>query len=137
MTSMLFSRILVATGASFDLSLVAKVTLLLSFAFLAVRFAETARASVRHMLLAATFSVLAILPIVTVVMPPVAVDIPISVIESSDLTLSNVDSDITATPKPGGANTATGRESQLHQPNVAGTDIQFLPDAELSTDRSA
>ena len=94
MTSMLLSRILLATGASIELSIVAKVTVLLVFALLAVRVAKTARASVRHVFLAATFSGIAVLPLATYAISPVPVDIPLPVVESRATAFGNAGSAI-------------------------------------------
>jgi TonB family protein len=60
-----------------ELSLIAKVTLVLLVALAAVRLARRASASSRSLILAATFGVLLVLPIVSSALSPVAVGVPL------------------------------------------------------------
>jgi uncharacterized protein (TIGR03435 family) len=90
MTRMLLSRMLLATSTSIELTVLVKVTILLVSVLLVDQTAKTARASVRHLVLAATFGVLATLPLVTVAMPPVQVGLPVSVVDVSGQALPSV-----------------------------------------------
>src|SRR5437660_1213018 len=56
--------------------LVAKVTLAASLGLSAARLARTARASVRHAVLAAAFGVMLLLPLASVVAPMVPIAVP-------------------------------------------------------------
>jgi bla regulator protein blaR1 len=98
-----------------EVFLIAKVTILLALALVAVRMARTARASVRHMLLAATFAMLAVLPIASVAMPPVAIDIPISVVESAELLSSSTNS-VVAPARTSGVTEATRARDDVAAP---------------------
>lgn len=56
-------------GASIELSLTAKATLLLAIGLLSTRLLAAAPASLRHVLLACTFMMLLALPIAAALMP--------------------------------------------------------------------
>jgi len=71
-------RVLVAVSDSIELSIIAKATVVLGLALLAVRGFRHTRASVRHVVLASTFGVLVVLPAVVRVVPPVAVPVPVT-----------------------------------------------------------
>jgi beta-lactamase regulating signal transducer with metallopeptidase domain len=58
-------------------ALVVSVTAALAVALLAVRVMPRARAAVRHLVLASAFGAVAVLPVATLVSPPVAVEIPV------------------------------------------------------------
>src|SRR5262245_20470079 len=92
MTSMLLGRALLVIEASIELSIVAKVTVLLVLALLAVRITRAARASVRHAVLAAALTGIAVLPLVAYMIPPVQVDVPVSVVASPTIAIEKVDS---------------------------------------------
>jgi beta-lactamase regulating signal transducer with metallopeptidase domain len=62
-----------AIGSSFALSLIVKATATLAATFISVRLARTHRAAVRHLLLAAGFGVLLMLPMASAAMPTHAV----------------------------------------------------------------
>jgi bla regulator protein BlaR1 len=72
----LVARVILTASDSFELSMTAKATIVLALALLGVRCARTARASVRHVMLASAFGVLLLLPIVVLVLPPWPVSIP-------------------------------------------------------------
>jgi len=55
------------------LSILAKATIAVSIMLLAVRLARRARASERHVLLAATFAILLVLPALTLLMPAIPI----------------------------------------------------------------
>jgi bla regulator protein blaR1 len=59
-------------------SILVKVTVTMALALLATRMARSGRASVRHVLLAASFAILVALPIATLVAPPVRISVPIA-----------------------------------------------------------
>src|SRR5262245_27141670 len=72
------ARGLLAVSDSIELSIIAKATVVLGLALLAVRGFRHTRASVRHIVLASTFGVLVVLPAVVRVVPPVAVSVPVT-----------------------------------------------------------
>jgi beta-lactamase regulating signal transducer with metallopeptidase domain/ankyrin repeat protein len=63
---------------SFELSLVAKATLIVLGGLAAAAFARTARASARHLVLATSFAALAALPILIAVVPAMPIDVPVA-----------------------------------------------------------
>src|SRR5262245_62977321 len=67
---------MIGTGADL-LDILLKATVLLALVLTASRFAMRARASVRHLLLAATFGALVLLPLVVAAVPRVVVEVPI------------------------------------------------------------
>ena len=72
------ARILLAVSDSIELSIIAKATVVLGLALVAVRSFRHARASVRHVVLASAFGVLVVLPAVVRLLPPVAVSVPVT-----------------------------------------------------------
>jgi bla regulator protein BlaR1 len=72
------ARIILAVSDSIELSIIAKATVVLGLALVAVRSARDARASVRHVVLASAFGVLVVLPAVVRLLPPVAVWVPVT-----------------------------------------------------------
>lgn len=72
------ARIILAVSDSIELSIIAKATVVLGLALLAIRSARHARASVRHVVLASAFGVLVALPAVVRLLPPVAVSVPVT-----------------------------------------------------------
>ena len=70
---------MLAIGSSLAASIVAKVTVTTALGLAAAWLARGNRAAVRHALLAATFGVMLLLPIVSVVMPPLHVGVPVQV----------------------------------------------------------
>jgi len=72
------ARVLVAVSDSIELSIIAKATVVLWLALVAVRTARHARASVRHIVLASAFGVLVALPAVVRLLPPIAVSVPVT-----------------------------------------------------------
>lgn len=71
-----FSEIILAIGSSTELSFVVKATVVLVLGLAGVRMARAARASVRHILLTATFLVLLALPLAMALFPVVRFEIP-------------------------------------------------------------
>jgi uncharacterized protein (TIGR03435 family) len=67
-----------AVGGIFELSVILKATIVLGFTLIAMRVASRVRASVRHMVWTATFGTLLMLPVLALLLPPVAIEIPIS-----------------------------------------------------------
>jgi beta-lactamase regulating signal transducer with metallopeptidase domain len=63
---------------SFELSLLAKATLIVIGGLAVTAFARTARASARHLVIATSFAALAALPIVIAVVPEMSIDVPVS-----------------------------------------------------------
>jgi hypothetical protein len=78
------ARLAIAIGGSMEASIVLKATLVLVLTLAAVRLAPRARASIRHIVLAAAFCVLLTLPTVAVLLPPVVVHIPVSTIGDAE-----------------------------------------------------
>lgn len=62
---------------SIELSIVAKATAIVIAGLIAVRLASHARASVRHLLLAATFASLLALPLLLIAVPQATIDVPV------------------------------------------------------------
>lgn len=63
---------------SFELSLVAKATLILLAGLVGTRITQTARASVRHLVIAASFAALIALPVLLAVAPRMTIDVPVT-----------------------------------------------------------
>ena len=68
----------VAMSQSIELSIVAKATAIVIAGLIAVRLASHARASVRHLLLAATFASLLALPLMLLAAPQATIDVPVA-----------------------------------------------------------
>jgi uncharacterized protein (TIGR03435 family) len=68
---------LLAVGSSLAASIVVKVTVIISLALCAAWLARGSRAAVRHALLAAAFGVTLLLPIASVLVPPVHLGVPV------------------------------------------------------------
>ena len=79
----MLARVSVAIGASIELSIVLKATLVFGLTIVAVVLTRGARASVRHLLLASTFGILAMLPVEAALLPPLSVEIPSSAVGTS------------------------------------------------------
>jgi beta-lactamase regulating signal transducer with metallopeptidase domain len=65
-------------SGSLELSLLAKATLVLAVGLIVARFAYTARASVRHLVMAASFIALAALPVLMITVPALTIDVPVA-----------------------------------------------------------
>jgi hypothetical protein len=61
-----------------ELSLLAKATMLMAAGLIGARIVRRSRASVRHLVLVATFGALTALPIVALVMPSIAIGVPVT-----------------------------------------------------------
>jgi len=75
-----FNGFMLAVGSSLAASIVAKVTVTAALGLIATWLARGNRAAVRHALLAAAFGVLLVLPLASVLAPPVHVAAPIAAI---------------------------------------------------------
>ena len=64
-----------ALGSSLPASIVAKATVVVALGSIGARLTRRQRAAVRHVLLAATFGVLLLLPVVSIVVPPVRIPV--------------------------------------------------------------
>jgi bla regulator protein blaR1 len=101
---------------SFELSVLAKATGVLIAGLAISALARNARASVRHMVLASTFAGLAALPLAMIVLPPMAVGMPV--------TRSSAGPAMTFVPKvPSSVSPASSQASLL-----AGTVIRTMPE---------
>ncbi len=87
MTGVLTELVLVI-GESTELSILAKSTAVLVLALVALRISRRAPASVRSLALASTFAILLVLPIAAAVMPPIALELDRSGLESEPVGLS-------------------------------------------------
>jgi bla regulator protein blaR1 len=67
---------LLSVGGSLPAAIVTKATVVTTFGLIGVRLARRQRAAVRHVLLAATFGVLLLLPVASIVVPPVRIAVP-------------------------------------------------------------
>ncbi len=65
-------------SSSVELSILAKATIMLILGLTLVRLSGRARASVRHLLLVATFAALLALPLIVVMTPEMAIEIPVN-----------------------------------------------------------
>ena len=74
----ILSEILVTLSASPAISLVAKATVVLALGLISAWLARRSRAAVRHALLASTFGVLLVLPIVSFLATRVLIDVPVA-----------------------------------------------------------
>ena len=72
MTSWIIEKVL-ALGSVIELSILGKATIMLLLGLTAARMAKRTRASVRHLLLTATFAALIILPLMILAVPEVAI----------------------------------------------------------------
>ncbi|HXB70119.1 MAG TPA: TonB family protein [Candidatus Acidoferrales bacterium] len=68
--------VMLAVSSSLAASIVAKVTVTLALGLIGAWLARRSRAAVRHALLAAAFGVLLVLPIASIVAPPVRIAVP-------------------------------------------------------------
>ena len=73
----------VTMSQSVELSIVGKATAMIVAGLVAARMASRARASVRHLLLAATFTTLVALPLMLVAVPQATVDVPVAYANAS------------------------------------------------------
>jgi bla regulator protein blaR1 len=72
-----FNGVMIAVSSSLAASIVAKATVTMALGLIAVWLARGGCAAVRHVLLAAVFGVMLLLPIAAVVMPPLHVAVPV------------------------------------------------------------
>jgi len=70
-------EVMLAVGSSPATLIVAKATIVCALGLVCARLARGSRAAVRHALLAAVFGVILLLPIVSVMMPALQVDVPV------------------------------------------------------------
>jgi len=98
------SRAALLFSNSFELSLVAKATLILIAALPVIAFARTARASARHLVVATVFATLAALPILMAFVPAMAIDVPVAA-TSTTAARSSSPADV---PEPARAALAAG-----------------------------
>jgi bla regulator protein blaR1 len=74
-----FNGLLLSVGSSLAASIVAKVTVTTALGLITAWLTRRNRAAVRHVLLAAAFGVLLMLPVASVLAPPIHVAVPIAV----------------------------------------------------------
>jgi uncharacterized protein (TIGR03435 family) len=73
------NQVMLAISSSLTASIVVKVTLITALALFATWLARGSRAAVRHALLAAMFGVILLLPLASVVVPPVHLGVPVTI----------------------------------------------------------
>ena len=101
--------------SSFELSLLAKATLILLVGLAVTALARTARASARHLVIATLFVALIALPLLIVFVPAMAIDVPIAKVQTALQTLGN--------PNQGIAPTSAERAAEI----VSSTAERTLP----------
>jgi len=106
-------------SSSFELSLVAKATLILMAALAVIAFARTARASARHLVIATLFAALAALPILIAFVPAMAIDVPVV----ATLTTAARSSNPAAGPGPTGAVSVTEAVTTAAQRTLPGLSL--------------
>jgi len=72
----IINGLMLAVSSSLAASIVAKATVTTALGLIGVRLARRSRAAVRHALLAASFGALLVLPIASIVTPPVRIAVP-------------------------------------------------------------
>ncbi len=72
------TQTVIALTQSMELAIFAKATVVLTLGLAAVRLAARAPASVRHLLLTATFAALIALPLAAVIVPGVVIEVPVA-----------------------------------------------------------
>src|SRR6266542_580762 len=72
------TQTVIALTQSIELAIFAKATVVLTLGLAAVRLAARAPASVRHLLLTATFAALIALPLAAVIVPGVVIEVPVA-----------------------------------------------------------
>ena len=73
------NEVMLVIGSSLVASVVIKVTITMALGFVAVWLGRGNRAAVRHAVLAAIFGVILLLPIASIVVPPLHVGVPVGV----------------------------------------------------------
>ncbi len=73
-----FNEAILVLSSSVELSILAKATIMLVLGLTIVRLSRNARASVRHLLLFATFASLLALPLIAVMTPEMKIEIPVN-----------------------------------------------------------
>ncbi len=86
-------EVMLAISSSLAASIVAKVTVTMALGLMAAWLTRSSRAAVRTALLAAMFGVMLLLPIVSVVMPPLHVGVPAGVQSQTTLLQFGLDAD--------------------------------------------
>jgi beta-lactamase regulating signal transducer with metallopeptidase domain len=92
-------------------SILLKATLFLALGLTAAWLARRERASVRHVLLAATFATLLLLPFLVLLGPAVSIEIPIAEDDRLEATNTTDPSSSVSTPAPVNTNTALSRST--------------------------
>jgi bla regulator protein blaR1 len=111
----------VTMSRSVELSILAKATAIVVAGLAAARLASHARASVRHLLLAATFASLVALPLLLVAGPQVTIGLPVAVTRAAARSPDAARSPFTARPAAVDESTLDRQLTQLSVANVART----------------
>lgn len=108
-------------SGSFIVSMLAGVTLTTALALMAVRVARRSRAAFRHVLLAASFAVLAALPVAALTVPSISVAIPIVAPSEAIAPAIDLIADVVAPAPPNGAPASTSASSSraLAMPSIS------------------
>jgi uncharacterized protein (TIGR03435 family) len=129
---------MLAISSSLAASIVAKVTVITALALFASWLARGSRAAVRHALLAAVFGVMLLLPIASVLVPPVHLGVPVMIENQASAAtplMSGADQtpSVTASNDPGDPVISVPQSSRISLPNlllagwVAGGALFLLP----------
>jgi ankyrin repeat protein/beta-lactamase regulating signal transducer with metallopeptidase domain len=101
-----------------ELSIIGKATLMLLIGLTATWVAKRARASVRHLLMAATFATLLALPLIVLVGPVVTIELPVSYADESNTVSALVPpSDTLMTPNSGSPTHRTQQTGRWSAPS--------------------
>ena len=106
------------------MTLLVKATVVIALALLAVKLARRSRAAVRHVMLSGAFAVLLLLPLASVVVPPVPFDVPVAPLTSTALWFDPADGAVVVAPSPAvpraaGEQTPAGVDPATREPATA------------------
>ncbi|HUQ86522.1 MAG TPA: M56 family metallopeptidase [Vicinamibacterales bacterium] len=104
---------------SFELSLVAKATLIVLGGLTVTAVARTARASARHLVVAASFAALAALPMMIAIVPAMPIDVPVTTASTTSARADSGDRTIADTS----ASTAAGVVTKAAQRALPGVSL--------------
>jgi bla regulator protein BlaR1 len=91
---------------AFAVTILAKATLVIGVALAGARLAHNSRAAVRHLVLASAFVVLLVLPLASIVAPPVPVAVPVAAATGFVVSPPDAIPEVTAIGSPASADTA-------------------------------
>jgi uncharacterized protein (TIGR03435 family) len=106
------------------MTLLVKATVVIALALLAVKLARRSSAAVRHLMLSGAFAVLLLLPLASMVVPPVQFDVPVAPLASTVIWSDSADEAVVVAPSPAvpraaGVQTAPGVDPATRGPATA------------------